>query len=82
MKKTILIMSLCVVNMTFAQNVNQSETSLNNKNKKNSIYKEHKKQLMEINKKYQEENKNSNSDKLNKNNTESLFFSNDKLIKK
>ena len=84
MKKTILIIiSLYLSSFCFAQNKIQSETSLNNKNNKNYIYKEHKKQLMEINKKYQEEHKNLNSDKFYPNsNTENLVVSNGKLIKK
>ncbi len=81
MKKTIiLILSIYFSNISLGQNLSQVETSLNKKNK-SSIYKEHKKQMMEINKKYQSEKK--ISDKLpESNDVEFLLSSNGKLIKK
>jgi len=82
MKKTIiLILSIYFSNISLGQNLSQVETSLNNKKNKSSIYKEHKKQMMEINKQYQSEKK--VSDKLPESkDVEFLLSSNGKLIKK
>lgn len=82
MKKTIiLVLSIYFSNISLGQNLSQVETSLNNKKNKSSIYKEHKKQMMEINKQYQSEKK--VSDKLpESNDVEFLLSSNGKLIKK
>lgn len=82
MKKTIiLVLSIYFSNISLGQNLSQVETSLNNKKNKSSIYKEHKKQMMEINKQYQSEKK--VSDKLPESkDVEFLLSSNGKLIKK
>lgn len=84
MKKiyTIIAISFCFLNIVHAEN---TDTTLNSKNKKNPIYLAHKKQMIEMSKQFQEQNrsKNYNPDKaLTTNNEDVVNVSNGKMIKK
>lgn len=83
MKKIILFLSLFLSGFTYAQTQNQIETKLSDKSK---LYKEHKKQLIENEKKYQDErrlkNIKSDVDEQSKLNGEVVDFSTGKPVKK
>lgn len=82
MKKIILILIFGLTTLAYGQ---QERKPINQfTHKKNKLYEQHKKQLVEQNKIYEEERKkkNKNSDSLNENDGEIVDFSTGKPIKK
>ncbi len=82
MKKIVLILFLGIT--TFAYGQSQKQTTNHFTHKKNKLYEEHKKQLIEQNKIYEEEKRKNNttSDSIKINDTETVDFSTGKPVKK